>query len=109
MNSKAEIRCEVQRDQENVPEKMNWSASEGNPEGLDCQAALFSFWSKEDDNSFHLNLWTKEMTQEEMKRFTLNTLVTLAGNLEKATEEKELAEDLHQFAEFFAKKAEIST
>lgn len=105
---KAEISCSVKRDEDKVPESMTWYATEGNADGRECEAAFFSFWSQKDNNSYHLNLWSKDMTQEAMKRLTLNSLVTLADALKSATTEQELANDLQEFADFFATKAKLT-
>jgi hypothetical protein len=52
-------------------------------------------------------LWTKELQVAEMDRFMYQVLQSLSQTYLKATNNKELAEDMARFAQYFGEKTEI--
>ena len=50
------------------------------------------------------NLWTKQMSVEEMRHFVCQTMMTLANTLEKATNDKAHALAMRSFTEELAKR-----
>ncbi len=54
-----------------------------------------------------IDLWTKDMTIEEMKQFFHQTLLTLADTFERATGEHLISEDLRDYCYHFADKMNI--
>jgi gliding motility-associated protein GldC len=54
-----------------------------------------------------IDLWTTEMTVEEMKVFFHQTLLTMADTFEKATGETNIVEDLRDYCYHFADKMNI--
>jgi gliding motility-associated protein GldC len=108
MSSKKEISITVELDDNNVPERIDWNATDKEGEGIaNCKAMLLSMWDPEKQDTLRLDLWTKEMTKEEMKIFFHQTLVTMADTLQNATEEEGMAEDMRDFTAYFADKMEI--
>ena len=107
-SNKKEISITVELDDKNIPEKIDWNATDKEGEGIsNCKAMLLSMWDPERQDTLRLDLWTKEMTKEEMKIFFHQTLVTMADTLENATEEEAMAEDMRDFTSYFADKMEI--
>ena len=105
---KKEISITVELDDNNVPEKIDWNATDKEGEGIEnCKAMFLSMWDPEKKDTLRLDLWTKEMTKEEMKIFFHQTLVTMADTLENSTEEEAMAEDMRDFTSYFAVKMEI--
>jgi len=108
MASKKEISITVELDDDNIPEKIDWNATDKEGEGIeDCKAMLLSIWDPEQQDTLRLDLWTKEMTVDEMKVFFHQTLVTMADTFQNATEEESMAEDMRDFTSYFAEKMEI--
>ena len=107
MKTKSEINIAVELDENKVPEKMNWQASDisNNPEPI--KAFLLSMWDAKENNSLRIDLWTKEMSVDEMKFFFHQTLLTMADTYERSTGDKPLSEDLRDFCFYFAKKTNI--
>lgn len=68
---------------------------------------LLSMWDPKKQDTLRLDLWTKEMTKDEMKIFFHQTLITMADTFENATEEEGMAEDMRDFISYFAEKMEI--
>lgn len=54
-----------------------------------------------------IDLWTTEMTVEEMQFFTYETLRSMADSYERATSDKELSNEMREFAAKFGKAAKV--
>lgn len=108
-NQSKKIDIEVVLDQQNVPEDIIWQATD--LEGYDqasCRAMILSLWDHTRKDTLRLDLWTKDMTVDEMKIFFHQTLVTMADTLEKSTNDPRISGDMRDFCDYFAEKMEIS-
>lgn len=97
----SEITIRLQMDENHVPEHIEWKAEDGNGQGVG-KAMLLSFWDAEELNTMRIDLWTKEMTVEEMKAFFHQNILTLADTFERATNEDRMAAQMRDFADYFA-------
>lgn len=105
---KKEISITVELDEDDVPTSIDWNATDKEGEGIaNCRAMLLSMWDPEQQDTLRLDLWTKEMTIDEMKVFFHQTLITMADTFENATEEESIAEDMRDFTSYFAEQMEI--
>jgi len=100
----SQIRINVELDENKIPEKLLWEASDGGQELSECKAAFLSFWDKKSKDTLRIDLWTKEMRADEMKHFFHQTLVSMADTLERATNEDKMAADMRDFCHHFAEK-----
>ena len=73
----SDIRLSVQLDENNVPERIDWEAQD-NATKSTSKAVLLSIWDEKEKNTLRIDLWTKEMTVEEMKAFFHQNILTLA-------------------------------
>jgi gliding motility-associated protein GldC len=106
-NKKIDI--EVELDEKNIPENIRWSATD--LQGYDeanCRAMILSMWDHQRKDTLRLDLWTKDMTVDEMKIFFHQTLVTMADTLEKSIDDPRISGDMRDFCAYFAEKMEIS-
>jgi len=103
----SEIKVNVGLNENNVPLRMMWHASDGNVQNAEAKAMLFSVWDPKQNNTLKIDLWTDEMSIEEMKQFFHQTLLTMADTFEKATGETRICEDLRDYCYHFAEKMEI--
>lgn len=104
-----EINITVELDENNIPTAIDWNASDKEGEEIArCRAMLLSLWDHQKKDTMRLDLWTKEMTIDEMKIFFHQTLVTMADTLQNATNETQMAEDMRDFTAYFADKMEIT-
>ena len=85
-----------------VPEKIDWIA-DGKQEST-CKAIMTSVWDEKESNTLRIDLWTKEMMVEEMRHFTVQTIITMADTFERATNDAKGAEDLREFGKSFGKQ-----
>jgi gliding motility-associated protein GldC len=86
---------------------MKWSAQDGQIQDSPASAFLLSIWDPKEKNTMKIDLWTKDMTIEEMKQFFHQTLLTLADTFEKSTGENLISEDLRDYCYHFAEKMNI--
>lgn len=107
MSKKSEIKIEVELNENNLPVAMKWTAQDGQIENKPASAFLLSLWDPTEKNTMKIDLWTKEMTIEEMKQFFHQTLLTLADTFEKSTGEHLISEDLRDYCYHFAEKMNI--
>ncbi len=103
----SEIRINVGVNENNVPMRMLWNATDGNVENAETKAMFFSVWDPKQNNTLKIDLWTDEMSIEEMKQFFHQTLLTMADTFEKATGETLITEDLRDYCYHFAEKMDI--
>ncbi len=104
----SDITLRVGLNAEQVPVRIEWGASDRNGGALEeCKAIAIALFDKEHRDTLRIDLWTKEMQVLEMDRFMYQTLRSLSQTYLKATQNKELAEEMAKFAHFFGQKTEI--
>lgn len=103
----SEISVKVGLNSNNVPVRMNWTAPDGSVTNEETKAFLMSIWDPKENNTMKIDLWTKEMSIEEMKQFFHQTLLTMADTFERATGEANISEDLRDYCYHFAEKMQI--
>lgn len=104
---KSSINIEVTLDTNHLPLDIQWSATDLGNKEVHSKAMLLSFWDPATTNTMKLDLWTKEMSIEEMKQFFHQTLLIMADTFEKATGEVKITEDLKDYCYHFAEKMGI--
>lgn len=104
----AEIKLTVDLDDKNVPEKILWESTDSKTkEALPVNAMFLALWDPNYKNSLRIDLWTKDMSVDEMKRFFYETLQTMGDSFLKATGETNIVEDLRDYCAHFAEKMEL--
>lgn len=103
----SQIQLNIGMNENNLPVRMKWSAEDGNVENAEARAFLLSLWDPAAKNTMKIDLWTKDMSVEEMKQFFHQTLLTMSDTFEKATGEHKICEDLRDYCYHFADKMNI--
>ena len=103
----SEITVKVGLNSNNLPIGMKWTATDGDIVDAPAKAMMLSMWDHSQNNTMKIDLWTKDMSVEEMKQFFHQTLVSMADSFEKATGEQNICEDLRDYCYHFAEKMEI--
>lgn len=105
MSQESHITIRVRLDDEKIPEEIAWTAPEaGFPEARKAEAMMLSLWDPKERNTLRLDLWTKDMTVDEMKQFVHQGILLLSETLENATGEKDMAEHMRHFARWYAEQ-----
>jgi gliding motility-associated protein GldC len=104
----SEIKFAVTLDENNLPEKIDWSATDGGEQSA-SKSVMIALWDAKENNTLRIDLWTKDMMVDEMKQFYHQCLLSMADTFERATGETESAKDLRRFAQGFAEKLDLIT
>jgi len=103
----SEIKIKVGLDENKVPEKLFWSADDGNIENMESKALLLSVWDSVNKDTYKINLWTKEMPVNEMIQFFHQTLGSMAETFELATGDEKMSATMRDFCDYYAEKMGI--
>ena len=107
MSHTTTIHLDVQLDENKVPEKIFWQAAEGGvSKPTEAKAFMLSIWDLNENAALRIDLWTKKMMVDEMDDFFFQTMMTMADTYERATQHKELAEEMRSFSKSMKKKME---
>ena len=104
---KKEIRIRIGLDNNNLPEAINWKADDQDGPAQPCKGLLLALFDKKSNESLKIDLWTKDMQVIEMDRFIFQTLRAIADTYHRATQNKELANEMQRFVTYFGEKTEI--
>ena len=103
------ITIDVQLDPDKVPQLISWKASESSAqEAQIAKAMMISFWDGTDKSALRIDLWTKDMMVDEMADFFYQTMMTMADTYGRATQQKDMVEDMKKFAKEFYNKFRAS-
>lgn len=103
----AEIAINILLDENKVAEDIRWTAKDGGVENQQAKAMLLSLWDSKTQETLRIDLWTKEMPVDEMKKFFHQTLVAMADTFERATDDKKMSDTMRDFCAYFAEKLEL--
>lgn len=103
---KSTINIEVSLGEDKMPEAIAWNAPDGGVEGLQkAKALLLGLWDGEEKSALRIDLWTKKMMVDEMNDFFYQTFFGMADTFVRATNNKELADSIKEFAKKFHQQA----
>jgi gliding motility-associated protein GldC len=73
---KSTIQFTVELDQNNVPDRILWEATDKPEEGSnETKAISIALWDHTQRNTMRIDLWAKDMPVDDMKRFILTASV----------------------------------
>ena len=78
----SEINFTIALDDDNIPETITWNATEKPDDGpSETKSISVSLWDDSQKNTMRIDLWTKDMSVDEMKRFYVDCLGGMAHSL----------------------------
>ncbi len=104
---KSDIKITVGLDENNVPDKLLWTAQDGGIEQEEAKAMLLSVWDSKAKETLRIDLWTKDMPVDEMKQFFHQTLVAMADTFQRATADEKMSDTMRDFCDYFAEKMDL--
>ena len=108
MNRKSNIKITVELDENKMPEKIEWEATDAGFDGKKAvKTLMLSLWDEKDNVTYGIDLWTKEMKVEEMHSHFHQILLKMADTFERATNNKDAAGLIRNFCDEFAKKLKL--
>jgi gliding motility-associated protein GldC len=105
---RSELHFSIELDDKNIPDKIFWLATDNNPEEKinETKGIAVSIWDHESKNTMKLDLWTKEMQVDEMKKFCIETLVGMGETVRGATGDEFMANEIAALAKKLRKHHE---
>lgn len=100
---KSEMKFVVTFDDNNVPEKIEWSSPDSQGEHS-TKSLMISIWDAQQRNTLRLDLWTKQMTVDEMMLFHHQSLHSMADSFERATGKTGAAAAMRDLADHLSEK-----
>jgi gliding motility-associated protein GldC len=97
---KTTINFTVELDENNVPGKIEWDASD-KPDASpgETKSISISLWDHAQKNTLRIDLWTNDMPVEDMKRFYIDCLGGLAQSVLSATGDEFMASETNALCE----------
>jgi len=94
---KSEIKFVVSLDKKNIPEKIEWMAEDSLNDGLsETKSISLSLWDDKKNNTLRIDLWTKEMKTDEMKRFYIDCLGGLGQSILSSTGDEFMSKETNK-------------
>jgi gliding motility-associated protein GldC len=101
---KSTINFTVELDQNNVPDKILWDATDKPDPGLsESKSISLALWDHTQKNTLRIDLWTKDMPVDDMKRFHIDCLGGLAQSILNATADEYMANEINALCERLVK------
>ena len=105
MSRESEINFKIKLDENQVPESIEWVAEGSEKDGQNfSKAVMLALWDQSENNTLRIDLWTKQMMVDEMKKFTCQNIITMADSFERSTGETAVAEEIREFGKKIAVK-----
>ena len=106
-NTTSEIKFLIDLDENRVPEKLQWTAEDGGVNQQEAKAIMLSIWDSKAQETLRIDLWTKDMPVDEMKKFFHQTLVAMSDTFQRATYDQQMTDTMKDFCDYFAEKMEL--
>ncbi len=98
-----EITFKVAVDENNLPSKISWAAPDTG-ESSECKSLMIALWDAKENNTLRIDLWTKDMMVDEMKKFFHQNMVTLADTYVRATGDDATSKKMKEFLSVMGKE-----
>ncbi|MCG8476434.1 MAG: gliding motility protein GldC [Cytophagales bacterium] len=97
-----EIKLKITLDDNNIPEKLSWKATDSaSQEPQPVKAFSLNMWEGQKNETLRIDLWDKEINTLEMKRFCIDTMGGMAQSLLSATGDEYMANEMKALCEKF--------
>lgn len=104
MSRTAEINVTIELDDENLPTRIEWQATEAKSDGpVPCQSLMLSLWDSKSKTTAAIDLWTKDTTVDDINLHFYQLFHKMADTYLRATKNSDVAKLIHEFGDGFAK------
>lgn len=105
----SEIKFNIELNDEKFIDTIKWESTDKPSDGPDkTDAIAISIWDPNQKNTLRIDLWSKNMTAFEMKRFTVDSVGGLAESLRGSTGDHKMADMIQEFCQQLVKHVETS-
>lgn len=106
---KSTIQFHIALDDNNVPEKIEWDATDKPEEGLsESKSISLALWDHDHKSTLRIDLWSKDMPVEDMKRFYVDCIGGLSQSLLRSTGDEFMAQEMNALCEKLARHISTS-
>ena len=103
------IQFTIQLDDNNVPEKIEWDATDKPESGLsETKAITISLWDHMQKNTMRIDLWAKDMPVDDMRRFYIDCVGGLSQSVLSATGDEFMANEMSSLCDRLIKHVKES-
>ena len=103
----SEIKLRVVLDKDNVPEKIYWTATDKEGEGEEESKSIsLNIWDSLNHSTLRIDLWSKDMPVDEMKRFYVDCIGGLAQSILNSTGDEFMSSAMNRLCDKFVKHIE---
>ena len=99
----SEIKFKVTVDENQLPHAIEWEAPDAK-EGSSCKSIMLALWDEKENNTMRIDLWTKDMSVDEMKKFFHQNIVTLTDTYLRATNDETTAKEVREYMSELGKR-----
>ena len=92
----SEIKFKVTVDENHLPVEISWEAADAG-EKSSCKSAMIAIWDAKENNTLRIDLWTKDMMLDEMKKFYHQNIMSLTDTYIRATGDKLTGKEVKEF------------
>lgn len=89
----SEINFKVIVDDNYLPVNIQWEAKDAG-EKSESKSVMIALWDAQENNTMRIDLWTKEMSVDEMKKFYIQNIMTLTDTYSRATSDDKTANEV---------------
>lgn len=89
----SEINFKVTVDDNYLPVDIKWEASDAGEKG-DSKSVMIALWDAKENNTLRIDLWTKDLSVDEMKKFYIQNIMTLTDTYSRATSDDSTASEV---------------
>lgn len=86
-----ELTFKITVDENNLPVNITWEAPDAGEKSV-CKSAMIALWDAKENNTLRIDLWTKDMMVDEMKKFYHQNIMTLTDTYIRATGDTKTAD-----------------
>lgn len=97
-----EINFKVELDNNNYPVKIIWQASDAKNLPNETKSISLNVWDHAERNTLRIDLWTKDMRMDDMKKFFLDCLGGMAQTILNATGDAYLSGEVNALCDKLA-------
>ena len=96
----SEIKFKVQLDDDNIPETIYWDADEKDESGMsETKSISVALWDERQKNTLRIDLWTKDMPVDEMKRFYIDCIGGISQTIQNSTGDTYMSGEINDLCE----------
>lgn len=99
----SEINFKVTVDENYLPVDIKWEANDAGEHG-NSKSVMIALWDAKENNTLRIDLWTKDLSVDEMKKFYIQNIMTLSDTYIRATSDDTTANEVKALITAVGKK-----